>query len=45
MSNLHIWFATVTERRAFVLELLKIPELAEQNRPKKAQKRASGAGR
>lgn len=32
------WFATVTERRAFVLELLEIPELAEQNRPKKARK-------
>lgn len=31
MGNLYIWFASVTERRDFVLQLLEIPELAEQN--------------
>ena len=31
MGNLYIWFASVTERRDFVLRLLGIPELAEQN--------------
>lgn len=38
MSNLFIWFNTVEERRAFVLELLEIPELVQRNGTKKAQR-------
>ena len=38
MSNLYIWFATVTERRDFVLQLLEIRGFAEQNGTTKKEK-------
>ena len=37
MSNLYIWFPSVTERRNFVLKLLDVPELTERNGTKKRQ--------
>jgi len=38
LSNLYIWFATVTERRDFVLQLLEIRGFAEQNGTTKKEK-------
>jgi|LSQX01.1.fsa_nt_gb hypothetical protein len=42
MSNLYIWFATVTERSDSVLQLLEMPELAEQNGTTKKEKEQLG---
>ena len=41
MPNLYIWFESVEERRAFVMELLEIPEIVPHNNSKQARQEAA----